>query len=83
MTIAEQILSSQLVNSGEWFTVRDLAKHLGASIEAVRFELNQMVHDDLFAKEQDHAYGKARFRRQHLSLEFIYKRPLADTSWME
>jgi len=82
MTIADQILSNPVVKEGGWFSAGQIAKHLGADTEVVRFTLRQLAEkDEVLNKEQDAPYGPAKYqlRRRH----WIHARPLADTSWME
>jgi len=83
MTIADQILSSRLLASGERFTAQHMAKHLGCSQSAVKFELRQLTEAEVLESRQDGVSKPTYYWRRNANLRFIYTRPLADTSWME
>jgi len=83
MTIADQILSSPVVKDGGWFTAQQLAKHLGCSQSAVKFELRQAAEREALECKQECPNMPTYYRLRKAGCQFIYTRPLADTSWME
>ena len=82
-SLREKILACEVVNRGEWFTARQLARHLDRSVGSVQFELRQMVEDELFLCDHGDHLDAGKYQRRSLNTQWINKARLCDAKGLK